>query len=462
MFIGRKDELHELELLYNSDKFECVIIWGRRRVGKTELINKFCKNKKTILFTGIEANDEINFSNFSNEVSKSILNTELMFENWQKSFDFIAKNAKDERLVLVMDEYPYVAGANKSISSILQKYIDYDFKDTKIFLILCGSSMSFMENQVLGYESPLYGRRTAQFKIEPFDFFDSRYFIKDFSIEEQAITYGILGGTPQYLKQFSVDLSLKDNIVTKILNNSAYLFEEPTNLIKQELREPAVYNSIIQAIAIGNNRMSDIATIANIPTSTCNTYLKSLLELGIIRKEEPIDKRLKKKGIYVLNDNLFKFWYRYIPRNMSGLQGKLGKQIYQKIIEPDLSTYMGNIFEEICKQYVIRKNSMMELPFLFNEIGKWWGNNPLTKQQDEIDIIAKDDNNMILGECKWNNKPMGIDTLERLTERSNIFSIQNKYLYLFSKSGFTKGLEDCSKDDNRVYLVEFKDMCKEI
>ncbi len=426
------------------------------------IINKFCKNKKTILFTGIEANDGINFSNFSNTVSKTLLKTELMFESWQKALEFIAENSKDERLILVMDEYPYVAGANKSISSILQKYIDYDFKSTKLFIILCGSSMSFMENQVLGYESPLYGRRTAQFKIEPFDFFDSRHFMEDYHIEDQAITYGVVGGTPQYLKQFSTDLSLEDNIITKILNNSAYLFEEPTNLIKQELREPSLYNSIIQAIALGNTRMSDIAAATSIPTSTCNTYLKSLMELGIIRKKEPIDKRLKKKGIYVLNDNLFRFWYRYVPRNMSGIQAKHGKPIYKKTIEPDLSTYMGYIFEEICKQYLIRKNTIAELPFLFIEIGGWWGNNPLTKQQDEIDIIAKDDNNIIIGECKWNNKPVGLDVLERLLERANIFSVKNKYLYLFSKSGFTPGLEDYAKDNKMIYLIDFKNMCKEI
>ena len=462
MFIGRNDELRELNKHYNSNKFECVIVWGRRRVGKTELINKFCEGKKHILFTGVEANDETNFMNFSNTVSKVLLNTEIMFENWQKAFDFIAEKSIGERIVLVMDEYPYIAGANKSISSILQKYIDYEFKNSNLFIILCGSSMSFMENQVLGYESPLYGRRTAQFKIEPFDFFDSRKFILNYDIFDQALAYGVVGGTPQYLNQLSVNMSVKDNIIDKILNPNAYLFEEPSNLIKQELREPAVYNSIIQAIALGNTRMSNISAAANITTSTCNTYLKSLIQLGIIKKEEPVDKKLKKKSIYMLNDNLFRFWYRYVLRNMSGIQGKLGEQIYEKKISEDLSVYMGGIFEQICKEYLNRKNRMLDLPFVFTEIGRWWGSNPLTKEQDEIDIIARDEESMIIGECKWQNKTVDTDVLERLKLRSDIFSAKNKYLYIFSKTGFTKELLDMSENNHLIRLVGFDNMCNDL
>jgi len=462
MFIGRNDELRELNKHYNSNKFECIIVWGRRRVGKTELINKFCEGKKHILFTGVEANDETNFVNFSSTVSKVLLNTEIMFENWQKAFDFIAQKSIDERIVLVMDEYPYIAGANKSISSILQKYIDYEFKKSKLFIILCGSSMSFMENQVLGYESPLYGRRTAQFKIDPFDFFDSRKFMLNYDILDQALAYGVVGGTPQYLNQLSANMSVTDNIIDKILNPNAYLFEEPSNLIKQELREPAVYNSIIQAIALGNTRMSNISAAVNITTSTCNTYLKSLIQLGIIKKEEPVDKKLKKKSIYLLNDNLFRFWYRYVLRNMSGIQGKLGEQIYEKKISEDLSVYMGGIFEQICKEYLNRKNRMLDLPFVFTEIGSWWGSNPLTKEQDEIDIIARDDESIIIGECKWQNKTVGTDVLEKLKLRSDIFSAKNKYLYIFSKTGFTKELLDMSENNHLIRLVGFDNMCSDL
>ncbi len=458
MFVGREDELKELNNRYNSDKFECIIIWGRRRVGKTELISKFCENKKAIFFTGIEANDEINFQNFSNSVSKTLLNTEVLFENWEKAFSFIGEKAKKERILLVMDEYPYVAEANRTVSSLLQKFIDHEVKDSKLFIILCGSSMGFMENQVLGYKSPLYGRRTGQIKVEPFDFFDSGKFFRNYSSLEKTLAYGMLGGTPQYLKQFNDGCSIEENVINQLMNKNSYLFEEPTNLIKQELREPALYNSIIQGIASGNVRMSDIASFAGIATSTVNIYLKTLMQIGIVKKEVPLDKRLKKKSIYKLNDNLFKFWYRYIPKNISRIQSNLGDSIYKNEIEPDLSTYMGEVFEDISKQYLIRKNGTKELPFIFSEIGSWWGTNPISKTQEEIDIIARDDNNIIFGECKWRNKEIGIDVLKKLMGRSSVLDSANKYFYIFSKSGFTNELKNYSKEDRRVYLIKFGDM----
>ena len=458
MFVGREDELKELNNRYNSDKFECIIIWGRRRVGKTELISKFCKNKKAIFFTGIEANDEINFQNFSNSVSKTLLNTEVLFENWEKAFSFIGERAKKERILLVMDEYPYVAEANRTVSSLLQKFIDHEVKDSKLFIILCGSSMGFMENQVLGYKSPLYGRRTGQIKVEPFDFFDSSKFFKSYSNLEKTLAYGMLGGTPQYLKQFNDGFSIEENVINQLLDKNSYLFEEPTNLIKQELREPALYNSIIQGMASGNVRMSDIASFAGIATSTVNIYLKTLMQIGIVKKEVPLDKRLKKKSIYKLNDNLFKFWYRYIPKNISRIQSNLGDSIYKNEIEPDLSTYMGEVFEDISKQYLIRKNGTKELPFIFSEIGSWWGTSPISKTQEEIDIIARDDNNIIFGECKWRNKEIGIDVLKKLMGRSSVLDSANKYFYIFSKSGFTNELKNYSKEDRRVYLIKFGDM----
>lgn len=460
MFVGREDELKELNNRYNSNKFECIIIWGRRRVGKTELISKFCENKKAIFFTGIEASDEINFQNFSNSASRTLLNAEVLFENWEKAFSFIGEKANNERILLIMDEYPYVAEANRTISSLLQKFIDHEVKDSKLFIILCGSSMGFMENQVLGYKSPLYGRRTGQIKVEPFDFFDSSKFFKGYSNLEKALAYGMLGGTPQYLKQFSDGFSIEENIINQLLNKNSYLFEEPTNLIKQELREPILYNSIIQGIASGNVRMSDIASFVGIATSTANIYLKTLMQIGIVKKEVPLDKRLKKKSIYKLNDNLFKFWYRYIPKNISRIQSKLGDSIYKNEIEPDLSTYMGEIFEDISKQYLIRKNGTKELPFIFSEIGSWWGTSPISKTQEEIDIIARDDNNIIFGECKWRNKEIGTDILIKLIDRSKVLNADNKYFYIFSKSGFTNELKDYCKKDRRVYLIEFADMFK--
>jgi AAA+ ATPase superfamily predicted ATPase len=227
MFIGREKELSKLNEMYASDSFEFAVIYGRKRVGKTTLIREFCKDKKAIYFIAREANDIINIENFSKDVfnvtSKETAGT-AKFPDWEKAFEYIYNLAKNERLILVIDEYPYLAQANRSISSIIQAHIDMKFKDSKLFLILCGSSMSFMEYQVLSYKSPLYGRRTSQFKIKPFTFFESIKYHKEFTNEEKAIIYGITGGIPEYLSKIKEGKSLKDNIIDMFLNENGHLF----------------------------------------------------------------------------------------------------------------------------------------------------------------------------------------------------------------------------------------------
>ena len=245
MFVGRHQELKKLNSMYESGQFEFAVIYGRRRVGKTTLIKEFCKGKKAIYFIAREANDIINIENFSSDVF-SVTSKEsqgnVYFSNWEKAFEYIYNISQNERVILVIDEYPYLAQSSRAISSIVQAHIDMKLKDSKLFLILCGSSMSFMEYQVLGYKSPLYGRRTAQFKIKPFTYYESALLLEGFTIEEQAILYGVTGGIPEYLSRVRLNMSLKENIENLFLSESGHLFEEPVNLLQQELREPATYN----------------------------------------------------------------------------------------------------------------------------------------------------------------------------------------------------------------------------
>ena len=225
-----------------------------------------------------------------------------------------------ERLIIVIDEYPYLATSYPAVSSMLQSHIDQCWKNSKLFLILCGSSMSFMEEQVLGYKSPLYGRRTAQFKIHPFTFFEARRMLLNFSEEAQAILYGITGGIPEYISRIDVNRSLDDNIVDLFFDESGRLFEEPVNLLKQELREPASYHSIISAIASGASRMNDISTKTGLETSGCSNQITSLISLGIIRKEIPItESSASRKTLYQLEDSMFLFWYRFVRPNISSI-----------------------------------------------------------------------------------------------------------------------------------------------
>lgn len=461
MFIGRLQELKKLNQMYRSGQFEFAVVYGRRRVGKTTLIKEFCKGKKAIYFMAREANNLINIENFSTDVfavTAPESGGNVFFSNWEKAFDYIGKISREERIVLVIDEYPYLAQSNRAISSIIQAHIDTELKNGRLFLILCGSSMSFMEYQVLGYKSPLYGRRTAQFKIRPFMYDESAEFVNEYCNEDKALIYGITGGIPDYLARIEKDKSVRENIENLFLSEYGRLFEEPVNLLKQELREPATYNGIIAAIAKGASRLNEIATRNGLESNKCAKYLSALLALGIVKKHKPVTEDEGRKSIYLLDDQMFRFWYRFIPSNMSGIATGPANIIYDKAIAPQLSNYMGQIFEQMCTQYLQRKNSELALPFVFGRIGSWWGNNPEKKRQEEIDILAIDNESAIFGECKWRMETVGIGVLEALIEKSALLKqFKNKFYMLFSKSGFTGELE---REAAKMADVELVDLLK--
>ncbi len=460
MFIGRKKELGELNKLYNSDKFEFTVIYGRRRVGKTALINEFTKNKDTIFFTGVETNAKQNLENFSKNILE--YNTgkivDSTFSSFQSALEYVFELAKSKRIVLVIDEYPYVARASKSLASTLQLLIDKYKDSSKLFLILCGSSMSYMEDKVLAYKAPLYGRRTSQFKIQPFDFFDICDYFKNYTAEEKLMAYGIIGGTPQYLLQINDNISIEDNIKNIYLNPTSAIYEEPNNLLKQEVREPAIYNAIITAIAVGASKMSEISSKVAEDTSVCSTYIKNLISLGIVKKETPYGEKSSRKTIYSIEDNMFRFWYRFVPENTSVISRGATDLAYKRI-EPVLSTYMGSVFEEICKQYLWNQLLDGKSPINFSDLGRWWGTNPKTKSQEEIDIMGTDKDSALFAECKWTNEKVDTGVLDTLVKRSELFNFKEKYFYLFAKTGFTKGCIDRANDMGNVTLVKYKDMC---
>lgn len=388
------------------------------------------------------------------------LQADTAFLSFQAALEYVFQMAEKERLILAVDEYPYVARTSKSLASTLQLLID-KYKDTsKLMLILCGSSMSYMEDHVLAYKAPLYGRRTAQMKILPFDFEDTCRYFKNFSDEDKALIYGIVGGTPQYLLQLDDKLSISDNIKNTFLNPASSLYEEPENLLKQEVREPALYNAIITAIANGASRMVEISTKVGEDTSVCATYLKNLIALGLVQKETPYGEKASRKSVYTIDDNMFRFWYRFVPANNSIIARGAADLVYKRI-EPCLSDYMGKVFEEICKQYLWKLLLSGKSPVEFTKLGRWWGTDPKEKKQTEIDIMGEQDKDTALfGECKWTNEKVDAGVLETLIKRSQLFHYKNTRLYLFSKSGFTKGCIDITNRLGNVTLVTFEDILR--
>ena len=460
MFIGRERELASLNNLYNTDKFEFVVLYGRRRVGKTALINHFISGKNAIYFMGVESNAKQNLENFSKSVIEyaSGIAADTSFASFQAALEAVFQLSEEERLILAIDEYPYVARAYKSLASTLQLLIDKYKDQSKMMLILCGSSMSYMEDYVLAYKAPLYGRRTAQIKLQPFDFMETCRYFRGFSAEDKAIAYGVMGGTPQYLLQMNDHLSIEDNIKNTYLNPTSSLYEEPTNLLKQEVREPAIYTAIITAIATGASRMSEISGKVGENTNVCATYLKNLVTLGIVQKETPYGEKASKKSIYSIDDNMFRFWYRFVPENVSMIARGAADLVYKRI-EPHFPTYMGKVFEEICKQYLWKLLLSGKSPVEFTSLGRWWGNDPVHKCQAEIDIVGEQDKSTALfAECKWTAEKVDISVLRMLMERSELFPYEKKHYYLFSKSGFTKGCEEKANEMENVSLVTYKEM----
>ena len=459
MFFSRHFELSELNSQYQKNGFRFIVIYGRRRVGKTALIAEFIKDKDHIFYISIERNDKTALDSFSGKVFERFPAPAFLpgsFSSWDNAFEYIADRAGNERIVLAIDEYPYLVTGNPSISSILQKHIDTRFIQSNLFLILCGSSMNFMQNQVLGYKSPLYWRRSAQLHIKPFDYYDSGLFFSNESPEDKMLAYAVCGGIPQYLSAVAEYGDVTEGISECFLKKSGILYEEPENLLKQELREPAVYNTIITSIAYGSSKLNEISTKSGEDNKKCSKYLKSLVDLQIVRREHPYGAPAARNGIYVLADNLFRFWYRFIPQNMTIIESGFGKRVFRDRILPNLPAYIGRIFEDACREYMLRQNETSHIPFFFRGVGRWWGTNPKTRTQKEIDILADAEGRAVFGECKWTNADIDMDVLNRLREQSLIFGqYSDKNYIVFSKSGFSENVKDYAAK-NSIYLVSLE------
>lgn len=439
--IGRKEELKQLETLYQSDKFEFLVMYGRRRVGKTTILQEFANKHKVIFFSAQEKNDALNLQDFSKSIQLYFDNDFIAgFPSWKDAFSYISKKIGNQKTVLIIDEFPFIAEQNPSIKSILQHEIDHEWKKQNIFLILCGSSVSFMVNDVMGFKSPLYGRTTETKEVLPFDYLESAEFFPKYNQEEKLIAYGILGGIPRYLNAFTDNKSLEENIAHEIIRNGAFLNDEPEMLLKMELREPMIYNGILQAISGGCNTLTEISDRIHEDKSKISKYLLTLQTIRLIDRKVPCGESSKsKKSIYVITDNYYKFWYRYVFTNKS-YYNILGTEDAAKEVTEDIPNFMGMAFEDICKQYLIRQAKAKKLPFIPYLIDKWWGNNPAIKAQDDVDILAlsKDGKSGLFCECKFRNKPMPMEEYEDLIQAGEAFpNIKEKYFMFFSKGGYT-------------------------
>ena len=477
MFIGRKAELQFLEDKYNSPNGQLIVVYGRRRIGKTETLHQFCKGKPHIFFSCRECTDKLQLKNFSVRILNEKIpaaNYITEFSDWEKALCSI----KDlpygsSKKLLVIDEFPYMCKGNTSIPSILKNLWDDILKDENVMIILCGSAMSFIENELLAEKNPLYGRATGIYKFKEMGFYEAIQFFPDYSDRDKVIAYSVLGGIPHYLKQFDPKLTIDENIKKNILTKGCTLYSEVEFLLRQELRETPLYNSIIEAVALGNTKLNDISIKSLIDdTSKTSVYLKNLIELEIVEREFSVDDGIKERaksnrGLYKLTDNFFRFWYAFVFANYSELEDGDVDGVYEYVISPALNEFAALVFEDICREYVREMQKAGMLPFRYAKIGRWWGKTTvrhkgaLEVQETEIDLLAvsKNADNYLLGECKFKNKPFRysefLDTAAKLSQQKDKADF---YYFLFSESGFDESILQEAESNDRLCLFDLEDI----
>lgn len=478
MFIGREMELKFLQDKYNEKKGQLIVLYGRRRVGKTETLREFCRKKPHIFFSCTQSTDRVQLAKFSKQILREDIPAKEYiseFADWEKAFRAISDLPYGEKKkLIVIDEFPYMCKGNKSIPSILQNLWDAELKDSNVMIVLCGSAMSFIEKELLAEKNPLYGRATGIYKMNEMGFYDAARFFPDYSEKDKVLTYAVLGGIPHYLNQFSPELSVAENIKQNILTKGSVLYSEVEFLLHQELRETSIYNSIIEAVALGNTKLNDISQKSLVEdTSKTSVYLKNLIELGIVVREFSVDAGTKEKantnrGIYRLTDKFFRFWYAFGFANFSQLEDGDVEGVYEYLIAPALHEFASLAFEDICREFVCELQKKNVLPFRYTKLGRWVGKttvrdknaeNGLRIAETEIDLlgIGKDAREYLVGECKFKHTPFDyseyLDTVAKLTPQKE----KAKFYYaLFSESGFDDKIVAEAETLEELYLYKLE------
>ncbi len=469
MFVGREKEIRQLNRMYAKDGFQMAVIYGRRRVGKTTLIDAFAKDKPTLYFTAQQRSSLQNLVQFSRAAYAffGLPEDTGAFPDWRSAFSYVADSARRQGgrpLLFVFDEFPYAAETEPSLPSILQIAIDHEFADTNVRMILCGSNEGFMESKVLGRKSPLYGRRTMQLKVKPFDCFDASLMLPGLTAEQWVTYYATFGGTPYYLAQINQAATYEENVTELMFDTAGILYEEPLMLLRQEMREPALYNSILDAIGSGETRPKRIAERSGVNASSLPKYLKTLIDLGIIEREVPFGENpaTSRRALYSLADPYFAYWYAFVSKNVGAIEAGAGIAAARKTaFGQALQTYVGKQFETVCRQWAVRENSEGGLPFLASSFGRWWGTDPREKAETDIDLVVadKESKSILLGECKWRNSLDESRAIELLEYRSALVrGFEHRTYCLLTKNAANGVLREKAGSRSDLRLVSASDM----
>ena len=420
-FVDREQEMETLQSEYEREGSALVVLYGRRRVGKTTLISEFIKGKKALFFLASEEAEAQNRNAFREKIAEFI-DSDLLrsadIKSWDVLFKAIMETSFDSKPVIVLDEFQYLGKANPAFPSIFQRIWEEILKDRSVMVILCGSLISMMESQTLAYGSPLYGRRTAQIRLKQIPFGYYHEFFPGKSRRELIEMYAVTGGVPKYIELFSESKDIYSAIQKCVLNRSGYLYDEPHFLLQQEVSEVGSYFSIIRAIAAGNTKLSAIAGILETKATSLTKYLKTLIDLDILEREVPVTEdnpEKSKKGLYKIKDNYLRFWFAFVYPNMSFIESGHSRIVMNKIRNSLVKNHIAFVYEDVCKERMWDLNAEGAWPFNFMKLGRFWDS------KDEIDIVALDPEgkNPILGECKYWSEPVGVSVLRNLEAKAS-------------------------------------------
>ena len=458
-FVDREQEMATLQSEYDRDGSALVVLYGRRRVGKTTLISEFIKNKKALFFLASEESESQNRLAFQ-EKAADFLNSDLLknveVKSWDVLFRAIIDTHFDSKPVIVLDEFQYLGKSNPAFPSVFQRIWEEILKDRQVMVILCGSLISMMQSQTLAYDSPLYGRRTAQIRLKQIPFAYYHQFFPDKSRKELIEMYAVTGGVPKYIELFSQSNDIYSAIEACVLNRSGYLYDEPHFLLQQEVSEVGSYFSIIKAIAAGNTKLSAIAGVLEVKSTSLTKYLKTLIDLDILEREVPVTEdgpEKSKKGLYKIKDNYLRFWFAFVYPNMSFIESGHGRIVMDKIRKSLVRNHIAFVYEDICRERMWEINAEGVWPFYFSKLGRYWD----SKEEIDIAAIDLDGKNLILGECKFWQEPVGVSVLRELEAKAKTVSWEKEkrktWFVLFSVNGFTEDLraEAAARTDLRLY-----------
>lgn len=459
-FVDRLNEISTLEKEYQRDEASMVVIYGRRRVGKTELIRRFIQGKPAFYFLATEEAEAMNREAFQHQVALFLGNDLLhdaVLERWEPIFQQLVNAVGNERMVLVIDEFQYLGKNNPAFLSVFQRIWDMILSKSNIMLILCGSLVSMMMSQTLNYDSPLYGRRTAQIRLRPIGFtYYHEFFDWTMSEAELVKRFSLTGGVPKYIEMFQKSRDLSETVCNSLLNPSSYLFDEPNFLLQKEVTDIGSYFSILRVIADGNSKPSKIAALMQQKQTNLPRYFKVLMDLDLLEREVPVTESTpekSKKGMYRIKDNFIRFWFKYIYPNRSYIEMGHSDVVLNMLAKNFIDGHVSFVYEQICQEKLWELSAKGKLPCLVSRVGKWWDGS------HEIDVvgISEVDDVLILGECKFWTGCVGLNVLSQLEQKAafidwHIESRRTVYM-IFSINGYTKELMEVAASREDVILA---------